>query len=483
MLMKRTITTLLVLVAMLLSASDVKAQSATSDRDKISQVVNNFLNEWDNQSVKTAFQLVGEIAKYDVSAVGPAALEKLMGVKTAITGTPDYQLLFNSKLYTGHFTVVDNKWVKESDADDLQFSLTTSTGQPCVLTISTSGAVKQTSLPVNLSAEDAQKAQAMIQSYAEELGVSLDQMMAFLQGVKLVTFEVPERTNISVKFGPLTLMESVISIDHNSLTPTFSGILVNANTKFTKMDGSGTFELNLNQSGYTPNTGLNFDFSAKKNNSLMFAVKANVAGSLGDLSTGEIDLLQAIAGIQSVNVEVDVLGQAQLKAGVTNVSMVLMNLMALDSSNEEAYKSAISMVAQNMNVNLYYDNSTTPAATLVLTPAYDEEDKEWTVTPGIHFASDNSTQNIKEFFSAENFPDVLQGVTTFVADATEIVQNTSETLRAISESIKTGVDAAKSEDAVAVAWYTIDGKPTTAAAKGLKIVRFSNGSVRKVVTE
>ena len=120
---------------------------------------------------------------------------------------------------------------------------------------------------------------------------------------------------------------------------------------------------------------------------------------------------------------------------------------------------------------------------MVLTPAYNEENKVWTVTPGIHFASDNSTQNIKDYFSAENFPDVLQGVTTFVADATEIVQSTSETLRAISESIKTGVDAAKSEDAVAVAWYTIDGKPTTAAAKGLKIVRFSNGSVRKVVTE
>ena len=139
-------------------------------------------------------------------------------------------------------------------------------------------------------------------------------------------------------------------------------------------------------------------------------------------------------------------------------------------------KALLDQLSQFIDLKLYYDGSSTPAASLQLVPAYDEEYEEWDVQACIAFASDGETYLIGNYFSEENFPEVimaLAGITEGMKEIVDIMEDKAE--RAIQS-----VAAAK-QQTTATEFYTIDGRRTTQAAKGLKVVRMSDGTIRKVM--
>ena len=144
--MKRTITRyFIVLFSLLMTATTVRAEAVQNpDRDKISGIVVNLINQWDQQAFENAKALITQVAEYNLTNVATGSLAKLLGMKTAIEGTPDYRLLFSGRVFTGHYVVQDGAWVKESEADDLQFSYEAN-GVPVVLKLTTSDEVKMTS--------------------------------------------------------------------------------------------------------------------------------------------------------------------------------------------------------------------------------------------------------------------------------------------------------------------------------------------------
>lgn len=150
--MKRTFTSILLLTLTMIATLKVSAQTPpvqSPDRDKISNVMMNMIDQWDHQSFLNAVGLVTQVAEYDMSAMTSELVGRIVGMKTAIEGTPDYHLLFSNKILTGHFVVKNGKWVKESDANDLQLSYTAPNGVPCMLRMVTSGNVKTTDIPID----------------------------------------------------------------------------------------------------------------------------------------------------------------------------------------------------------------------------------------------------------------------------------------------------------------------------------------------
>lgn len=505
MLMRKTFTSYLVaLFTLLVTTIPASADNTqNADRDKINSIVLSMLNQWDQTAFQGAANLISGVAKFDMTNVAIEGVARLVGIKSAIEGSTDYRLLFHGKMFTGHFVVQDGVWVKESDADDLQFTYTDANGKACVLRLATSGATKTTELPyteimslVNgfLGGDDDDDDDYDYSRRAEEDDASMMDavsaiLQSFLEDVTQVQFEVPATTTIDLTYGGSPVVTSAINVDLNKLgTSLFGGFIASANTKFYKgvMDGGtpGSYEFNVTNSGYYPGTGIVVDLSAKKDNANPVSFKVNLPGTFKGLDVNAYMTQEGIdLGFTALNVEIDVKGEAQLKGGITDLNAFINLLVAAESSaarrSEGMDSELLAQLNQMVNVNLYYDGSSTPAASLKLLPSYDEDWDEWTIDPCIVFASDNSQYKLDEFFTVENFPEVAQGVMAIVSDISQLVENVKDT----AEEKVQKVNTINRQSQTATEWYTLDGKRTTGAAKGLKIVRMSDGTVRKVMTK
>lgn len=501
--MKRRFTSyLLVLFALLLTANTAKAEAVQSaDRDKINGIVMDLVNTWDHSSFQNAAALITQVAQYDLTNVTSEGVARLMGMRTAIDGTPDYRLLFSGKAFTGHYVVQDGAWVKESDATDLQFSYTSPNGVPCVLKMVISGDVKTANMPFELDdmpfnldglfggllgGDDdddddyyARRAEADDESAVD---MASDMMDDYMEGIKEIGFEFPAQTTIELTYGGAQMMLTNIQVDLSSIgTTLLDGLIMSVDTKFFKgvldPSSSGLFELSLVNSGYKPVTGINVDFSIKKDNEQLVSFKVIAPGTFDMNNLVSEDGINI--GFESLNVDIDVMGRAQLKGGISHLN-TLANMIASneDAESEEEVKAVVAQLNQLIDFHLYYDGSSNPAATVQLAAVYDAEYEEWSAEPQIVFARDNSSYALEEFFSTENFPDVLAGVMNIVeevGDVAEVISNKAEeTIQSV-----TAVD----NQLLATEFFTLDGKRTSGAAKGLKIVRMSDGSVRKVMTK
>ena len=501
--MKRTFTSILLLALTMITTLKVSAQTPpvqSPDRDKISNVMMNMIDQWDHQAFMNAVGLVTQVAEYDMSAMTSELVGRIVGMKTAIEGTPDYHLLFSRKILTGHFVVKNGKWVKESDANDLQLSYTAPNGVPCMLRMVTCGNVKTTDIPIDedfFDDEDddeygygydndemPEDAFALLFSSLNKVSSVLDilnkSLKPVVEDVKLMTVEIPEKTTIEVTYGGTTLVSSTIEVNLNSIAETMhDGMVMTMNTKFFKggmtRSGEEFFEIALNNSGYMPGMGLNLDLSIKKNDQLLFSSKISAPGTLIPIDLG--DLLSGgtlFLGIESFNVDINFMNQLQLKGGIEDLNALFAAMLSADEDDPEA---TMALLNQMINMNVYYDGSDVPAAKIQLMPVFNEEYMEMELQPAIVFASDNSVFPLQEFLTAEYFPEVAQGAMGIVKEVFGLV----DVIREKTNDEANGISVKPENNASATAYYTLDGRRTTTATRGIKIVTMSDGTVRKVV--
>lgn len=481
--MKRTITRyFFVLFSLLMTANTVRADAVKStDRDKISDIVVNLINQWDQQAFDNAKMLITQVAQYDLTNVAAESLVRILGMKTAIEGTPDYRLLFSGKVFTGHFVVQNGAWVKDTDADDLQFTYEVN-GVPVVLKLATSGDVKMTSVPMEGKTIASMVSSLLSKKSSSTADIAKMALEGFLDGVTMLSLEVPAKTNLDLTIGGQPLVSLAIQMDLDALGETpLQGLMVgNANLKFYKgLLGNttpGTYEVNIANTGYKPGVGINIDITGKKDDQQLVALKLNAPGTLDLENLMTEDGINI--GFQSLSLEADVMGQAQLKGSINSLNALINFSNALDNvTSEEEMKALLEQANQLIDVKLYYNGSSTPAAALQLRPAYDEDYEEWDAEAYIVFASDGASYLIGDFFTAENFPEIIQAamnIASGMSDIADIIKDKAqETIQSVADT--------KLQKSVATEFYSIDGRRTTQAAKGLKVVRMSDGSIRKVM--
>ena len=483
--MKKTLTYyFVVLFSLLTTTTAVNAEAVkNADSEKLNSIVAEMLDKMDRQAYLNVIDLITQATQYDMTGVGTEALPKLLAIKSAIEGTPNYRLLFHGKLITGHFVVKNMAWVKESNADDLQFSFADEKGKPCVIKIATSEEVKKTTLHINNNDDSSDDDDSELESRKAAISTIKVMLNALLEGVTELNFEVPAKTTIDVERDGLQLMHTSIDVDLDKLPEDLSeGMFLDAKMAFLKSDQTNFFELNLNNTGYKAGDGINFDLAMTNAGDSLLSIKLKAPGTFKGTDMrayvtedGGFDL-----GFESVNLDIDILGKAQLKGVVDNISTFYTNLMILDNTTEEeSFKEVLAELNKGMDLSLFYDKSTTPAATLELVEEHDEELNSWDTEAVIRFASDNSTCTLSEFFTEENFSDVIEGLMTMVAEVKDVVAKAREKVKEIALGIKGNNELPKQ----AKDWYMLDGRRTNDAAKGLKIVRMGDGSVRKTMTK
>lgn len=483
--MKKTLTYyLVVLSSFLITTTTVNAQTVqNADCEKLDGIVANMLGQWDRPAYLNAMDLMSQVFQYDLKSVAVEALPKLVGIKTAIEGTPDYRLLFHGKLLTGHFVLQNLAWVKEADADDLQFSFTDKSGKPCVIKVATSEQVKKTTLDIDFNgSSDDNGGDAVVEARRAAVNTVMNVLEQFFDGVTELNFEVPALTSIEITSDGQQLMHTAIKVDLDALPEDLSeGMLMDVNTAFLKEDQTNFFELNLTNTGYKAGSGINLDFAVKNAGDSILSFKLNAPGTFKGFDTSSYISEDGIdIGFESLNIDVDMIGQVQFKGVIGNLNSFILGILAIgNAEGEEEFKDALAELNKQMSLKLFYDKNTTPAATIELASECNEEGDDWGVVPVINFASSNSTYPLDEFFTAENFPEVTGSVVTMASEIGELVQKAREKANENAQGIKSISRLSQ----VVKDWYKLDGRRTNGIAKGLKLMRMVDGTVRKTMSK
>ena len=451
--MKRNIFTFVMMLSLFLMASitvhaqapDAKApktaSSTTTDRDKISSAVMDMLQQWDSEAYGTVAGLLQTMLKYDTSVLGDWGIESLEAMKQ-----PDnITMLLKASTLTGKFKVTNDRWVKESDADFLQFTFPAG-GRTCVAKLTAEGNKGTISLPV-----DEDDVEDFVENIEDEdspyhfLSKSVDKVKNILEGVEMVDVDVPETMSLVFKYGNFEMMNSQITIDDISGGDDDSGLFFSANVKFFK-EGGGTFEIVLNNSGYMPNDGVKLDFAAKKDGNSLLTMKLDVPGTFTGLDLTTLDF-----GFESLNIDMDVMGEVQVKGGITDMTAFLQSMSPEDGEDFEA---SIKKANEYMNINFYYDGTNEVRAYLEL-QAYQNEKGRWRSNLVIHFKSDDQTYTFAEYFTKERFPEVSDRVNELAEEFEELVEAIKNKASGSDEG-----DADVADDVSAAVGYILGNPPS-----------------------
>ena len=399
-------------LTMLISYQTANAQG--TDRDKINSTMMNLLNEWDRDAYTGILDLIAQVLDYDTEEIVAYAHQQLQGMKTPVGDT--YHLTFNPTAFYGDYTVVNNRWVRQGDADHIKLSFPDRQGNACVAIVTMSGEKKSFTIhdvdPIS---------EKELESYKERSEKLYNFMMGFaniVNNVTEVTMEMRENVEVSFTQGGKELMHANANFDMSGIKDDWTildGMTLSGNVSFARSDGPGTFDLSLNKTGYLPGMGLNIDFTSKKGDKQLVAFKLSAPGTF----TGLDESLNL--GFQSLNIDIDVLGEIQARGGISNLPTFIQTLMmSIASGKGSRSKRAPFDLSQLFAINIYYDNQPEVKGTFTLAPTLDE-DGDLTLIPTIGFTSDGSSYNVTDYFTAENFPEVKAKATEIYTDAKGLI--------------------------------------------------------------
>ena len=439
------------------------------------------------EEYRSILELLKLAMSYDTKEISEWGGQALKSMKTAIT-TPyngisnGYMLMVRAANFTGHFRAVDNRWKYEGPADDLQFTYADKAGTPCVARIVTSGDTKTVNIPYEFDIDEDDDDEDL-KKQAKDL----------VKDVKLVALEVPEHFEISFTYGSNQLMLTTVDFDlscfEDNWSPTTHGLIVSINSKFAKSNGTGAFEMSMDRVGYQPGTGIKSSFIAKNDGNQIISFNLEAPGTI-HMEDGLIDINPETGltfkdiGIESVKIDLDVMGRIQAHGSISDVN-TFVNTMTSASKceSEEDAKQIMSKLDNLMDGNFYYDNGTDPKGSLGMEIAYDEEKTEWKLEPTISFTSDHSTYPIKTYFSEENFPEFVGGVKTIFNELKEVATTVKEKVEEMNEEATNA--NTNNNSACLVVWrsetqkdyYVLTEKPKITMSNGDFILTTTNTTV------
>ena len=483
----------LLLFLMLSSGAFTFANAQGSDKDFINQTGLELLDQWDAEAYRNVANLLTQIMDYDTKEITQWGVQSLKAMKSVITepynGISDgYKLMARASSFTGHFKALSNRWVKEGDADDLQFAFNDKNGTYCLFRLYTSGTKKVITFTIDEDEDDEWGDDDEWDDDDDEGLFSSPTIKEIMDGVKLISIEVPEHIDISFTQGKKQLMHTTIDFDMSLFTnnwePLSDGFMVSVKSSFAKSSGTGTFDMGMENVGYKPGTGINFSFYVKNAGKSLVTFGINAPGTLNlddgainfDLDTG---LTLNDIGIESLSLNLDVMGRIQAKGNIPDL-VAFFNTLNSEGESEAEMKQIANKLNGLMNGNFYYNNGSTPKGYLAFQPYYDDDDEEWTVQPAIHFNSDNSTYPLETYFAEDNFPELYEGFGDIFSEMMELASTFIEKVQTMNEEAS-GATGIQSQPSVLTSGtraeiYTSTGRlcgHTVIGANGQAVIPFT----------
>lgn len=405
----------------LLTVSHASAQQS-AELKRINEINLSMLQEWDSKNFDHVIDLLTLAADYDMTAVGNDVNDVLFGIKEAIAGSPSYALMIRAKDLTGHYKVIGNAWVKEGDADDMRLEFSDRNGAPCVFSMVKGGQMRNAKLPLDGTRTGFGK--LLSDEFVPMLGETIQKVMAYLDDVEYIQADIPDYIDIAVTQGERTL--ATVNITHDTTTEgeNLKGLLISNHAKISRSDGTGDNELILRNSGYQPgNVGINLDFEVKTPSKTLLSIKFSMPGTINNdlknLSTSNItELTNLDTGFKEIDVNVDVLGQAQIRGGITDVNSLMVNIGTI-----KRLKTSLNIGSVNklITMRLYFDNSSTESGVVKMRAVKNTATNEMEVQPLITFSSDKSSILIEKLLTEENSPEVFEALHSILDRVTALI--------------------------------------------------------------
>ena len=174
-------------------------------------------------------------------------------------------------------------------------------------------------------------------------------------------------------------------------------------------------ELTVNKFSYNATTGAAESSAQLKNNGKMI-LSYKVSG------TGKVDIEDDDNWTaKKINVEADIMGQIQIIGSCPDAKSIVSIFDNSDPQTAADWERIVSNANKLFDLGLYYDGGSTEQAKLVLEPRWYESDwgRDYYVEPAIEFA-DGSRYLLYEFFTEDNFQEVINGAMSFIEGYEEL---------------------------------------------------------------
>ncbi len=309
----------------------------------------------------------------------------------------NYKAILLPANFTGKFTARNGKWTR-SNANNLQFEIPE---KNCVLTLTTSGDVKKV-YAFNLD-------EWQDYGYDYENGGYVE--YEYYDRMQC-TIGVPEKITVTLKVNGETLISTNISIDLSNITGEKFDIARSAISASATTELNNGYKFNFSECKYTGNNNVAAKASVSKNAKTLIAMtlssKVENIPSY-NITDSDIDSDQfEDSNAKDAYAKFDILGRLQFAGKIADVRRFAKYLNSADENddNETNYRSYINQANALMDVNMYFDNTSTKQATVKLEP-FQEDDwygsRYWESEPVIYFQDGTSYSTFEAFFDADDF--------------------------------------------------------------------------------
>lgn len=131
--------------------------------------------------------------------------------------------------------------------------------------------------------------------------------------------------------------------------------------------------------------------------------------------------------LKNAFVKVDVLGKMQLQGVISDVHKYCdyLDLADRNYNNESNFKSYVKKANELADFNLFYDNTSTKQASVVLDPFLDYEydgEQEWEYEPVMVFFDGSSNSAFGNFFNEKDFKSLIKMYENMLGDYEDLIK-------------------------------------------------------------
>ena len=336
----------------------------------------------------------------------------------------DYKALYIASNFAGHFTAQNGEW-EYTKAKDLQFIMPK---HDCVVKLETSGEVKK----VYLGNIEEWTDYSYDYDYYTGKYVSneyYDRMQT--------TIGVPEKITLTLTQGGSNVVRCVVTTDLSGIKDEIFDISKAGLSMTGLIELNNGYKVNLSKGDYQGNKSFSSTLAVSKNgkNLLSMGVAADVTGLPSynldafvseELDDDELEDKFEDANVSKAFVKLDVLGKLQVQGTITDVRGFVRKMEKAEDNDtkESAFKSYVSQANELIDINLFYDGTSTTQAYVKLEPFREERWGEtwWEAEPVIYFYDGSSYSSLETFFNEYDFDNVIDAFEELIEDYEDMIE-------------------------------------------------------------
>lgn len=408
-------------------ANQFMAEMPSSDFQEIADLFNDLDQKYDDYEWDTVDEWMDECLDDCKEMLGSSTEteENSYGIYNYIYS--DYKALYMLSNFAAHFTAENGEW-KYSEAKDLQFIMP---DEECVVKLESSGNVKKVYVG-NIgewgdyeSYFDDDKGKYVNNDYYDRTQT---------------TIGVPEKITLTLTKEGKNVVKCVVTTDLSGIQDekfdiSKGGLSVTALTEL-----NNGYKVNLSKGDYKGNNSASATLTVSKKDKtlLSMGVAADVTGLPSynldafvsdDLDDDEFEEKFEDANVSKAFVKFDILGKLQVQGTITDVRNFVKKMdQAEDSDTKELdFKSYINQANDLIDINLFYDGTSTTQAYVKLEPFREEgwydDEFWWEAEPVIYFYDGSSYSTFEAFFNESDFDDVIDKFEELIENYEDMIED------------------------------------------------------------